>query len=68
MKANYKNWGPKGMIYGRGAATADLAGAAIGMKHLTDNTLSTVGSAVLSAGAESRVMMLYGSTLLVGKK
>lgn len=28
MKADYKNWVPKGMIYGLGAAAVGLAGAA----------------------------------------
>ena len=30
MKANYKNWVPKGMTIGFGAATALLAAAAVG--------------------------------------
>ena len=30
MNADYKNWVPKGMIYGFGAAAAGLAGAAVG--------------------------------------
>lgn len=51
MKADYKNWVPKGMIYGLGAATAGLAGATIGMKLLTDSIPGTVGTAVLGAGA-----------------
>ena len=51
MKADYKNWVPKGMIYGFGAAAAGLAGAAVGARLLGKNTVSTVTSAVLSAGA-----------------
>ena len=33
MKADYKNWVPKGMIYGLGAATAGLAGAAVAARR-----------------------------------
>ena len=44
MKADYKNWVPKGMIYGLGAAAAGLAGAACVIKNKPI-------SAVLSAGA-----------------
>lgn len=51
MKADYKNWVPKGMIYGLGAATVGLAGAALGMKLLSDSMLGTVGTAVLGVGA-----------------
>ena len=51
MKADYKNWVPKGMIYGLGVATVGLAGAALGMKLLSDSMLGTVGTAVLGVGA-----------------
>ena len=51
MKADYKNWVPKGMIYGLGAATVGLAGAAVGVGLLGKNTVGTVASAVLGAGA-----------------
>ena len=44
MKADYKNWVPKGMIYGLGAAAAGLAGAACMIK-------SKPIAVVLSAGA-----------------
>lgn len=44
MKADYKNWVPKGMIYGLGATAAGLAGAACAIKNKPI-------SAVLSAGA-----------------
>lgn len=53
MKADYKNWVPKGMIYGLGAATAGLAGAAVAARHRFKGKLGTVGSAVLGAGAVS---------------
>ena len=51
MKADYKNWVPKGMIYGLGAATAGLAGAAVAARRRFKGKLGTVGSAVLGAGA-----------------
>ena len=51
MKADYKNWVPKGMIYGFGAATVGLAGAAAGVSLLGKRTVNTVASAVLGAGA-----------------
>ena len=51
MKADYKNWVPKGMIYGLGAATAGLAGAAVAARRRFKGELGTVGSAVLGAGA-----------------
>ena len=51
MKADYKNWVPKGMIYGFGAAAAGLAAAAAGSGVLGKGKASTVASAVLSAGA-----------------
>ena len=51
MKADYKNWVPKGMIYGLGAATIGLAGAAFGMKHFNNGLIRSAGSAVLGAGA-----------------
>ena len=44
MKADYKNWVPKGMIYGFGAAAAGLAAVAGAIKNKSI-------SAVLSAGA-----------------
>ena len=53
MKADYKNWVPKGMIYGLGVATVGLAGAAVAARRHFKGKLSTVGSAVLSAGAVS---------------
>ena len=53
MKADYKNWIPKGMIYGLGAATAGLAGAAVAARRHFKGKLGTVGSAVLSAGSVS---------------
>ena len=53
MKADYKNWVPKGMIYGLGAATAGLAGAAVAARRRFKGKLGTVGSAVLGAGAVS---------------
>lgn len=46
MKPDYKNWVPKGMIYGLGAAAAGLAGAACLVK------IKPI-SAFLSAGALS---------------
>ena len=51
MKADYKNWVPKGMIYGLGAATIGLAGAAVGVGLLGKSTVGTVASAILGAGA-----------------
>ena len=51
MKADYKNWVPKGMIYGLGAATAGLAGAAVAARRRFKGKSGTVGSAVLGAGA-----------------
>ena len=51
MKVDYKNWVPKGMVYGFGAVTVGLAGAAVGAGLLGKNTASTVASAVLGAGA-----------------
>ena len=48
MKTDYKNWVPKGMIYGFGAAAVGLAGAAADVGLLGK---STVASAVLGAGA-----------------
>ena len=51
MKADYKNWIPKGMIYGLVTATAGLAGAAVAARHRFKGKLGTVGSAVLGAGA-----------------
>ena len=51
MKADYKNWVPEGMIYGLGAATVGLACAAVGAGLLGKNTVGTVASAVLGAGA-----------------
>lgn len=51
MKADYKNWVPKGMIYGFGAATAALASAATGVKTLTKGTAGNIISAVLGASA-----------------
>ena len=51
MKADYKNWIPKGMIYGFGTAAVSLAGAAAGVGLLVKNTASTVTSALLGAGA-----------------
>lgn len=51
MKADYKNWVPKGMIYGLGTATAGLAGAAVAARRRFKGKLGTVGSAVLDAGA-----------------
>lgn len=51
MKADYKNWIPKGMIYGLGAVTASLISAAAVARHHFKCKLSTVGSAALGAGA-----------------
>ena len=92
MKANYKNWVPKGMICGLGAATAGLAGARrnpqgrmVGIdrwgaeyasysQKLCEQNASTENTANVrfqkgdTCKLESKVMMLYGSTLLVGRK
>ena len=51
MKADYKNWVPKGMIYGLGVATVGLADAAVAARRRFKGKLGTVGSAVLGAGA-----------------
>ncbi len=51
MKPDYKNWVPKGMIYGFGAAAAGLTGAAVGVGLLGKSTVSAVASAVLGVGA-----------------
>ena len=50
MKADYKNWVPKGMIYGFGAAAIGLAGAATAVGLFGKNTASAVTSALLGAG------------------
>lgn len=51
MKADYKNWVPKGMIYGFGAAAVGLTGVAVGLGLLNKNTASAVASAALGVGA-----------------
>ena len=49
MKADYKNWVPKGMIYGLGAAAAGLAGAACKIKSRPISAL--LGTGALGCGA-----------------
>ena len=51
MKADYKNWVPKGMIYSLSAATAGLIAAAAGTGALCKSTAGTISAAVLGAGA-----------------
>ena len=51
MKADYKNWVPKGMVYGLGAAAVGLAGAAVGVGLCGKGIVSSVSSAILGAGA-----------------
>ena len=51
MKTDYKNWVPKGMIYGLGAATIGLSGAALVIKQLTNGMINFIGTAALGAGA-----------------
>ena len=59
MKADYKNWVPKGMIYGMFAVTAGLAAAYLGAGKLTKNACKTirigakgvVGAGLLGSGA-----------------
>ena len=51
MKPDYKNWVPKGMIAGLGAASAVLTAAAVGTGMLKKGALTTAVSAVLGAGA-----------------
>ena len=51
MKVDYKNWVPKGMIYGFGAAAAGLATTAVGIGVLGKGKLSTPTAAVLGSGA-----------------
>lgn len=59
MKADYKNWVPKGMIYGMLAGTAGLAAAYLGVGKLTQNACKpvrigakgVVGAGLLGCGA-----------------
>lgn len=59
MRADYKNWVPKGMIYGMLAGTAGLVAAYFGVGELTKNTCRTVrivtkgviGAGMLGCGA-----------------
>lgn len=51
MKADYKNWVPKGMIYGLGAAAIGLSGAALLAKQTTNGVINSIGTGVLGAGA-----------------
>lgn len=51
MKPDYKNWVPKGMIAGLGAASAVLTAVAVGTGMLKKGALTTAVSAVLGAGA-----------------
>lgn len=45
MKPDYKNWVPKGMIAGLGAASAVLTAAAVGTGMLKKGALTTAVSA-----------------------
>ena len=49
MKADYKNWVPKGMIYGLGAATAGMGAAASLIRNKPISALLSVGA--LGCGA-----------------
>ena len=51
MKADYKNWVPKGMIYGFGAAAAGLTAAAAGVGWFGKSKTSRSVSTLLGAGA-----------------
>lgn len=59
MKADYKNWVPKGMIYGMIAGTVGLTAAYLGVEKLTENVCkpvrigvkSVVGAGLLGCGA-----------------
>ena len=51
MNADYKNWVPKGMIYGFGAAAVGLAGAAVGVGLCGKGKVASISSAVLGTGA-----------------
>ena len=51
MKADYKNWVPKGMIYGLGAAAIGLSSAALVIKQATNGVVNSIGTAVLGVGA-----------------
>ena len=61
MKADYKNWVPKGMVYGMLAGTAGLAAAYIGAGKLTKNakkpvriaTKGLIGTGLVVCGAFS---------------
>ena len=66
MKADYKNWVPKGMIYGLGSAAVGLAGAAAGVGLLGKNTVGMVASAVLGAGALGWELLPHGASTPTG--
>ena len=51
MKADYKNWVPKGMIYGFGAAATGLTAAAAGIGWFGTSKASRGVSVLLGAGA-----------------
>ena len=51
MKADYKNWVPKGMICGFSAAAVGLAGAAVGIGLCGKGKASSFSSAILGGGA-----------------
>ncbi|MBQ7371116.1 MAG: class I SAM-dependent methyltransferase [Blautia sp.] len=53
MKADYKNWVPKGMIYGMLAGTAGLGAAYLGVGKLTENAAKPIrvgAKGILGAG------------------
>ena len=66
MKADYKNWVPKGMIYSLGAAAVGLAGAAAGVGLLGKSTVGTAASAVLGAGALGCGALPHGVSMPTG--
>ena len=51
MTPNYKNWVPKGMIYGLGAATIGLLIGAVGCQKILPNIIAKIASPVLGIGA-----------------
>ena len=62
MSANYKNWVPKGLIYGLFAGTVTMSSGAVTLGILCDNTVSKVISGVLGIGS---LALLCGSVWCV---
>lgn len=68
MKSDYKNWIPKGMLYSLIAGTVlSFVQKLRNMGYERVELIDTTDSSFM-APKEAKRLMLYGSTLLVGKK